>query len=290
MRDESPVEGTKPFLDGLSYGAPLPPLSPRMTLPHVSRQIPDTPFPTFVVEDAREAARAIAAEVAALIRESANPVLGLATGHTPISTYEELVALHRERGLSFAGVTTFNLDEYVGLPDGHPASFRAFMERHLFDAVDLDPTRTFFPRPASSGEETVQNGTAYEQAIREADGIDLQLLGLGRNGHVAFNEPGSTRDSRTRVVELSESTRGANARDFPEGEEVPRAAMTMGIATILEARRLRVLAFGAHKSEVVARLLTDEIGPGVPATFLREHPDVELWIDPAAAGELGIRR
>ena len=283
MGDESPVGGTNPPTGGLCSGARSPPAHSPLDRCDVTRQIPDAPIPTFVVEDAREAARAMAAQIANLIREAASPVLGLATGHTPISTYEELVSLHREAGLSFAGVSSFNLDEYVGLPDGHPASFRAFMEQHLFDAIDLDPGRSFFPRPASEGEEAARNGAAYEEAIRAAGGIDLQLLGLGRNGHVAFNEPGSTRDSRTRVVELSESTRRANARDFPEGVEVPRAALTMGIATILEARRLRVLAFGTHKAEIVARTLTGEVGPEVPATFLREHPDIELWIDPAAA-------
>lgn len=264
----------------------MPPTHSPLDRCDVTRPIPDAPLPTFVVEDARGAAHAVAAQIAALIRETPNPVLGLATGHTPISTYEELVSLHRKAGLSFADVTSFNLDEYVGLPDGHPASFRSFMEQHLFNAVDLDPARSFFPRPASAGGEAARNGEAYEQAIRGAGGIDLQLLGIGRNGHIAFNEPGSARDSRTRVIELSESTRQANARDFPEGVEVPRTALTMGIATILEARRLRVLAFGAHKAEIIARLLTDQISPAVPASFLREHPDVELWIDPAAAAEL----
>jgi glucosamine-6-phosphate deaminase len=184
-------------------------------------------------------------------------------------------------------VTTFNLDEYLGLPADHPSSFRAFMQEHLFDGLDLDPARCFFPECPGGPKESAAVAKEYEAAIADAGGIDLQLLGIGRNGHVAFNEPGSARDSRTRSVELSESTRRANAPDFPEGESVPRAALTMGIATILEARRLRVLAFGAHKAEIIHRLLEGTIGPEVPATFLREHGDVELWIDREAAAELG---
>jgi len=249
----------------------------------VATEIPGTSLPTFVVDDPLDAARAIAAQLEELVRDADRPVLGLATGHTPISTYEELVALHRRGGLSFAAVSTFNLDEYLGLPPDHPSSFRAFMQRHLFDAIDLDPARARFPECPGGPKEAAAVAAAYEETIVRAGGIDLQLLGLGRNGHVAFNEPGSARDSRTRVVELSESTRAANAPDFPEGESVPRAALTMGIATIFEARRLRVLALGAHKAEIVRRTLEGPIGPEIPATFLREHGDVELWIDRAAA-------
>lgn len=250
----------------------------------VPLEIPGAALPTFVVDDPREAARAIAGELEALVAAEPRRVLGLATGHTPISTYEELVARHRRGGISFAQVRTFNLDEYLGLPADHPSSFRAFMRRHLFDAVGLDRERTGFPECPRGPAHAEGVGAAYEAAIREAGGLDLQLLGIGRNGHVAFNEPGSPRDSRTRMVELAESTRLANTPDFPEGEAVPRAAMTMGIATILEARRLRVLAFGEHKAEIVRRTLGDPVSTEVPATFLREHPDVQLWVDRAAAG------
>jgi glucosamine-6-phosphate deaminase len=253
----------------------------------VAREIPGTSIPTFVVEDARDAARAIAAQIEALIRANSRTVLGLATGHTPIATYEELVALHRGNGLSFAEVTTFNLDEYFGLPAGHLSSFRSFMHERLFDRIDLPLERSFFPDGARNPSETAAACEAYETAIRETGGIDLQLLGIGRNGHIAFNEPGSPRDSRTRLIELSESTRSANAPDFPPGESPPRAALTMGIATIMEAKRLRVLALGKHKAEIVREVLEGAVGDLIPATFLRGHADVELWIDREAAGGFG---
>ncbi|MCB9913888.1 MAG: glucosamine-6-phosphate deaminase [Planctomycetes bacterium] len=244
------------------------------------------PVPTFVVDDPRDAALALADQVAALLARPQGCVLGLATGHTPILTYRELARRADEEGLSFARATTFNLDEYVGLAPTHPASFRSTMQRVLFDHVDLDAARAHLPHGDVPEEELAAECARYEAAIAAAGGIDLQLLGVGRNGHLAFNEPGSPRASRTRVVELSASTRAANRPDFPPGEEVPRRALTMGLGTILEARRLRVLAFGESKAEVVRRLFDEPVGRDLPASFLREHGDVELWLDAAAAGDL----
>ncbi len=243
-------------------------------------------LPTFVVRDPREAAQAIADQVQALLAGRPESVLGLATGHTPVLTYRELARRVEDGELSFARAATFNLDEYLGLDAEHPASFHAYMRARLFAHVDLDPERCHLPSGLPAGDDWATECRRYEASIRDAGGIDLQLLGIGRNGHIGFNEPGSTRDSRTRRVELSESTREANRPDFPAGEEMPRFALTMGIGTILEARRVRVLAFGEHKAEIVHSLLTGAITPEVPASFLREHGDVELWVDEAAAARV----
>jgi len=236
---------------------------------------------TFVVDDPREAGEAIAGEIAALVAAAAAAgrgiALGLASGRTPICVYASLARRQREQGLDLSGLTTFNLDEYLGLGPEHPSSFQAWMRRVLFDHVDVPPANVHIPDGRVAAGHAAAACDEYERAIRAAGGIELQILGIGRNGHIAFNEPGSARDSRTRVVRLSEDTRRANRGDFPDGQEVPERAITMGIGTILEARRLRVLAFGAHKAEIVRRTLCDPIGPELPSTFLREHPDVELW-------------
>ncbi len=241
-----------------------------------------------VAPDAECAARWVADEIESLVRGAAAPVLGLATGSTPLGVYREL-ARRAAAGLSFARLTTFNLDEYLGLAPDHPASFRAYVERHVVQPLGLDPRRVHLPPSDVDGARADEAALAYERAIQAAGGIDLLLLGVGPNGHLAFNEPGSERDSRTRVVELAPETRAANARDFPAGEEVPRRAITMGIATILEARALRVLAFGAHKADVVARALEGPVGPAVPASFLRGHADVRVLLDPPAARALTHR-
>jgi glucosamine-6-phosphate deaminase len=243
------------------------------------------PIRTFVVGHAREAARQVAAEIAVLVAEQPDCVLGLATGRTPIATYAELVELHHA-GLDFGRVRSFNLDEYDGLAPDDPACFRAFMQQHLFEPADLQPEHTHFPVRRTAQEDAALAAARFEGEIAEAGGIDLLLLGIGSNGHIAFNEPGSERESRTRRVGLAARTRRANAADFPAGRAIPTHALTMGVATILAARRLRVLAFGAHKSNIVRRCLREPVGPELPATFLREHPDVVLWLDEAAAARL----
>jgi glucosamine-6-phosphate deaminase len=242
------------------------------------------------VSERAEAERALAREIAALIargRDGAGDVvLGLATGGTPVGVYAELVRLHREAGLDFGRVRTFNLDEYVGLAPEHPCSFRRFMDEALFRHVNLSAQSVHVPLGNGPGSEAALACARYDAAIRAAGGIDLQLLGIGRNGHLAFNEPGSERGSRTRLVELHPLTREDAAGSFPDERSIPTHAITMGIGTILEARRLRVLAFGAKKAEIVRRALRDPIGPALPATYLREHPDVVIWLDREAAALL----
>ncbi|MBL8861888.1 MAG: glucosamine-6-phosphate deaminase [Planctomycetes bacterium] len=246
------------------------------------RSLSGTPIPTLVFDDRAELARALADEIEALVRRPTATVLGLATGSTPLDAYRELARRRREAGLSFARTTTFNLDEFVGLPAAHAQSFRRWTREHLFQHADF--ARTCFPDVEAADLEAAAR--AFEDAIRAAGGIDLQILGLGRNGHVAFNEPGSARDSRTRAVELHPWTREDAARDFGGLEHVPLRAVTMGVATILEARRLRVLALGSRKAAIVRETLRASEGPDVPSTFLRAHPDVRLLLDGEAAALL----
>ena len=240
-----------------------------------------------VVDRPDEAVRAVARGIADLIRgrasEGRGVNLGLATGGTVVPLYAELVRLHREEGLDFGNVTTFNLDEYVGLSVDHPASFAAFMRSHLFEPVGLGCERTHVPDGVLAGQDPEGAARAWEKLIRDAGGLDLQLLGLGRNGHVAFNEPGADRTSRTRLVALHEATISDNARFFSGADEVPARAITAGIATILEARKPVLMAFGAAKADAVRAVLHGPVGPEVPGSFVREHSDVEFWIDTEAA-------
>lgn len=233
------------------------------------------------------AAREVAREIATLIDERQRAgrvaVLGLATGNTPLATYDELARLHQGEGVSFAKLVTFNLDEYLDLAPEHACSFRRYMRERLFERIDLDLANAWLPASDVAPSQQAAHCRDYERAIAEAGGIDLQILGIGRNGHIGFNEPGSTRDSRTRVVQLEAVTREDAAAAFGGLERVPERAITMGVATILEARRIRVLAFGAHKREVVRRTLESPIGPALPATFLREHADCVLYTDAPSA-------
>lgn len=240
-----------------------------------------------VVHDPAVAHRAVADEIVGLIeRRQARgdrAVLGLATGRTMEPLYAELVRRRREQSVSFGRVVTFNLDEYRGLSAEHPQSFRAVMERLLFGQVDLPPEQVHFLDGTVPGPDLAGHCSGYERAIRTAGGIDLQLLGLGTNGHIAFNEPGSPGDGRTRRVQLAAATRQANASAFERLEDVPTASLTMGLGSILEARRLRLLAFGASKAPAVRRLLGGKVtDPDFPASFLPEHPDLEVWVDAAA--------
>lgn len=242
----------------------------------------------------RDAAEAAAADrIAGLLDDrrmrGLSVVLGLATGRTPIGIYRRLVARHRAREVSFAHAETFNLDEYwpIGLQD--PGSFHRFMHEHLFDHVDLPRGKRHVPNGSLPVSALASHLADYEAAIRAAGGIDLQILGLGRNGHIGFNEPGSTRDSRTRLVVLAAETIEANRASFPADTSPPSRAVTMGIATILESRRILALAFGDAKAEIVEKTLLGPISPEVPASFLREHGppcDVDLFLDEAAASRL----
>ena len=244
-----------------------------------------------VVADRSEAERAVAAEIRELLADRTprrgRPVLGLATGETMRGLFAELIRLAEAGSLDLAGVRTFNLDEYLGSPAGSPASFRAWMSERLFRAAGLDPAQAAFPELLASDADERAASARYEREIAASGGIDLQLLGIGRNGHLAFNEPGSTRTSRTRPVELAAETREDAERAFARhGLPVPERALTMGVATILEARRLRLLAFGAGKAAIVRAALEGPVGPRVPASFVREHPDCDIWLDAAAAAHL----
>lgn len=238
------------------------------------------PVEVRVLATAEEVCEAVADELVELARRRPEAVLGLATGSTMIGLYAALSARVRDGAVSLERVRTFNLDEYLGLPEASPRSFRAFMDEHLFGPCGIDAARVAFPvAPGAEGADV----RAFEDAIHAAGGIDLQLLGLGGNGHIAFNEPGSLRDSRTRAVELAPRTRADAAAAFGGLDSVPTRAVTMGVGTILEARTIRVLALGAHKADVVSRMLAGAPGSELPAGFLAGHPDVRLLVDAAAA-------
>jgi glucosamine-6-phosphate deaminase len=237
-----------------------------------------------VLDHAGAVAADVAGRIADRLRARPSAVLGLATGETMRPVHGDLVRRHREEGLSFAGAASFNLDDYVGLPERHPASFRRFMDETLFDHVDIDPARTHLPdgNAADLGREAMD----YEAAIAAAGGIDLQLLGIGANGHIAFNEPGSDFASRTRVVGLAASTRAAGQPSFAGSGDVPVLGITMGIASILEARRIVLVATGRGKADAVARAVKGPLDPACPASILRTHPDAVMVCDRAAAAGL----
>lgn len=233
---------------------------------------------------------AVAGRIADLIRaraaEGRRCVLGLATGSTPVGVYAELVRMHRDEGLSFANVETFNLDEYWPMDPDSIHSYHRFMREHLFDLVDLDPARCHVPPGTVPKEEVADVCAAYEQQVRAAGGIDLQLLGIGKTGHIGFNEPGSGAESRTRLITLDAMTRRDAAADFFGEGNVPRQAITMGVATILEAREIVMLATGEHKAGIVRRAVEGAVDHQVAATFLQEHPCAVVYCDVAAATEL----
>jgi len=241
-----------------------------------------------LVADPHQAALAIADEIGQLVVEcraqSRAPVLGLATGRTPIAVYEELVARVEAGRLDLSTALAFNLDEYVGLPAGDPRGFAAWMRARFFDRVGWSAQRSFIPDGSLPPQRQARQCAEFEQRIAEAGGIDLQLLGIGRNGHIGFNEPGSARDSRTRRVQLDAATREDALRDFGSLEAVPEAALTMGVATILEARRVRLLAFGATKRTALQRALAGPPSSDCPASFLALHPDLRVFADASALG------
>lgn len=247
-------------------------------------------IPTETHPDAARVSQAVAQEIAALIRRKADAkkpcVLGLATGSTPTGVYAELIRLHQEEGLSFANVVTFNLDEYFPMPPEALQSYVRFMREHLFDHVDIDPANVHIPDGTLTAEEVPHYCRAYEKAIEDAGGIDLQVLGIGRTGHIGFNEPGSGRDSRTRMIWLDKLTRLDAASDFFGIENVPTRAITMGVGTILDARRVIMMAFGEGKAPVVAKAVEGEISSVVAASYLQEHPNATVILDEAAADQL----
>lgn len=233
----------------------------------------------------RAAARTLARRVAAAVAAKPNLVLGLPTGRTPVRFYRELVALVARGELSLAGVTTFNLDEFVGLPPSHPGSYRRFMEEHLFAHADIRRERINFLR-GEAGDLRAEC-ERYEEAIEAAGGIDVQILGLGTNGHIGFNEPAGALEARTHRVVLEPETRRNNAALFGgDPDLVPREALSMGMGTILHARAIVLLATGKSKAACVERLLNGPITTRLPASFLQIHPAVEVVLDEPAAGNL----
>ncbi|WP_375574026.1 glucosamine-6-phosphate deaminase [Ahrensia marina] len=237
-----------------------------------------------VLPTAERAAARTAGLVADTVATTDQPVLGLATGSTMEQVYADLVTLHRTDSLSFATTTTFNLDEYVGLSPDHPQSYRQTMEALLFSHVDLHPQACHLPR--GNAPNPYAEAERYEAAIAAKGGIDLQLLGIGHNGHIGFNEPTSSLGARTRIKTLTRSTREANARFFDDPKDVPRYAITMGIATILDARHAVLLATGSSKAEAVARMIEGPLGADCPATALQMHPRTTVVVDREAAAKL----
>jgi len=236
-----------------------------------------------IFQSAQAAAHALAKEIARALAKDPTLVLGLPTGRTPVPLYRELARLGEGGAIDFSRATTFNLDEFLGLSGADPRSYRGFMQQHLFAHVNLRPSRIHFLDGMSSDVE--RECDRYEQAIRRAGGIDLQILGLGQNGHIGFNEPGRALIARTHRVRLTRSTRAANAALFNgRVASVPREALSMGMATILHTARIVMLATGASKARCVQRMIEGPLTTALPASFLQVHRRVEVWLDRAAAG------
>jgi glucosamine-6-phosphate deaminase len=251
---------------------------------------PAAPPAPIVVAAPEEACGRVAEEIHALLAEGARagrPVtLGLATGGTMVGVYAALVARLGAEPVGLSRVTTFNLDEYLGLPAEHPLSFRSFMTEHLFGPAGFAPERCHFPDAELAAQQPGLAGEAYQALIARHGGIDLQLLGIGRNGHVAFNEPGTPSAAVTRVVPLHEHTREDAAAAFGGLEQVPTHAITMGLLELRAARRLRLLAFGAGKAAAVRAMLSGPASAACPASLLRDHADLQVLTDGAAASAL----
>jgi glucosamine-6-phosphate deaminase len=232
-------------------------------------------------EVGREGARVVANAV----RRTPALRLGLATGSTTLGMYQELIRLHREEKLDFSRVVTFNLDEYLGLPPNHPQSFHYFMQQSFFARVNIAPANIHIPDGSIKGNYQ-EYCASYEEAIRNAGGIDLQILGIGRNGHIGFNEPTSSLGSRTRLKVLSKETIEDNRKFFAADEEIPQCAITMGIGTILEAKRILLLANGAAKAAAIAKAIEGPLSAAVTASALQLHGEVTFIVDREAAAQL----
>ena len=239
-----------------------------------------------ILPDADAVAMVVADSIDRLVAAKPEAVLGLATGSSPLGVYGELVRRHRAGTLSFSRSTAFLLDEYIGLPPDHPESYRAFITRNLTGLIDIDPANVHVPDGSAVDIEAACTG--YETAIRAAGGIDLQLLGIGVDGHLGFNEPTSSLASRTRVKTLTEQTRNDNNRFFGDLDEVPRHVVTQGIGTILEARHLVLIATGAGKAEPIARAVEGPLASICPASAIQLHPHATVVVDKAAAARLTL--
>lgn len=247
-------------------------------------------LPVVIFSSAADACRKVAAEIGQLIRHKAalgeTAVLGLATGGTPLPLYQELIRLHREEGLSFRNVVSFNLDEYLGLDRDHPESYWTFMHRNLFDHIDILPQNVNLPSGMVAENEIAAHCADYEARIAAAGGIDYQILGIGRTGHIGFNEPGTPIDARTQRIHLDEITRQDAAPAFGGIENVPTEAITMGCGTILDARRIALLAWGRKKAAIVKQAIEGPVSDQVSASFLQTHPNATFFLDSEAASSL----
>ncbi|MEY4051694.1 MAG: glucosamine-6-phosphate deaminase [Chitinophagia bacterium] len=246
-------------------------------------------IPVQIYKNSTEGSNAVAAEIAALIKEKQAKnlpcVLGMATGTTPILLYKELVRLHKEEGLSFKNVVTINLDEYYPIEKSAYQSYWSFMHRHLFNLVDIDPKNIYLPNGEWAKDNLKESCIAYEQTIEKTGGIDLQILGIGKNGHIGFNEPGSSFHSKTRVIHLDQQTRIANTYEFHDLNKVPKLAITVGISTIMKAKKIVLLAWG-DKASIVAKSIEGDVTEQIPASVLQNHDDCTFVIDEIAASEL----
>jgi glucosamine-6-phosphate deaminase len=246
--------------------------------------------PVRIVEEHDDFARIVASRIAEIIRQKnargERAVLGLATGSTPIAIYRELIRLHEEEALDFSEVVSFNLDEYYPMDPKSIHSYHRYMWENLFERINIRPENIHIPRGDIPRDEVEAYCEAYEQAIRDAGGIDFQILGIGQTGHIGFNEPGSGIRSRTRAIALDTLTRRSAAPDFFGEENVPIEAITMGVATILDAHEVALLATGEHKAAIVQRSVEGDIDPSVAATYLQQHPNATFYLDRAAAAEL----
>ncbi|GIW82001.1 MAG: glucosamine-6-phosphate deaminase [Gemmatales bacterium] len=255
-----------------------------------SHYVPNTRIPTLVFPTSAQATRHVALIIESLIRQNNSAgkktVLGLATGSTPVGLYRELIRLHHEANLDFSQVVTFNLDEYYPMSPDDPHSYNYWMRETFFKHINIPPENVHIPDGTVPLERIEDYCADYEQQIRRAGGIDIQILGIGRTGHIGFNEPGSTRHSRTRLVTLDPVTRRDAASSFFGEENVPHQAITMGVGTILDARQILLMAFGEHKAPVVRRAVEDEMTDAIAASYLQQHPDACFILDQAAAGEL----
>ena len=247
-------------------------------------------IPTSIFEDAGTASKKVASEIASLIKsrndEGKNTVLGLATGSTPTEVYAELIRLHKEEGLSFKNVITFNLDEYYPMEPHSLQSYVRFMNEHLFDHIDIPDEQVHIPDGTLDEEKVGEYCQQYEQKIQDAGGIDVQLLGIGRTGHIGFNEPGSRPDSKTRMITLDRITRKDAASDFFGEEYVPRRAITMGVGTILGADQVILMAWGDGKAPIIKEAVEGDIREHIPATYLQEHDNASVVLDESAAEKL----
>jgi len=250
-----------------------------------------------IVETSEQMSRAAAELFAQRIRSNPKIVLGLATGGTPERLYAELARLHREDGLDFSQVVTYNLDEYLGIPGAHDQSYRYFMNKNLFDRINIAKENTHVlnglaaapAKECADYEAAIKKAGGIDLQLLKAGGIDLQLLGIGSNGHIAFNEPGSPADSRTGVVDLTENTIKDNARFFEKAEDVPKQALSMGNGSIMEAKEIVLIADKESKADAIFKSIEGPVTEEVPASILQKHPDCTFIIDRAAAAKLSSK-